>query len=85
MSFPSLRCPAREPALGSNSFHKVAVAHESVRVVIHECVPWAVVRVGKGTLCHRHSDRVGTTLPQRTGGHLDTGCPELGMSGRFAA
>jgi len=78
---------ARErPGFMRDTLHHAAVAHEHVRVVVHEAQPWAVVLRGEELLRERHADRVGKALPERPGGGLDAGyAAALGVPGGLRA
>jgi hypothetical protein len=75
--------------LAADPFLEVAVAADGVDVVVERALPLGRVGVEQAALAaggHRHADRVGDTLAERTGGGLDAGgVPELGVARSLAA
>ena len=55
-----------------DAFHHAAVAHEGVGVVVDNVVTWTVKLRRQRFFCNRHTDCVGNTLTQRTGGGFHT-------------
>ena len=55
-----------------DAFHHAAVAHEGVGVVVDDVVARTVKLRRQRFFCNRHTDCVGNTLTQRTGGGFYT-------------
>ena len=55
-----------------DTFHHAAVAHESIGEVVNDVVTWTVKLRRQRFFCNRHTDCVGNTLTQRTGGGFHT-------------
>ena len=75
--------------LATDALLEVAVAADGVDVVVERRLAGCGVRVEHAALAaggHRHADRVGDALAQRTGGGLDAGgVAVLGVTGGLAA
>ena len=70
--------------LAADALLEVAVGGDRVDVVVEQRLAGRGVRVEQAALAaggHRHADRVGQTLAERAGGHLDAGgVAELGVA-----
>ncbi len=82
---PSRWVPAIEDASLLTPSWRSPSERDRVDVVVEQRLPGRGVRVEQAALAaggHRHADRVGQTLPERAGGHLDAGgVAELGVAG----
>jgi len=69
-----------------DAFHQVAVAGDAEGGMVDQVETGAVVARGQVRFGNRFADRIGKSLSQRAGAHLDPrGQPVLGMTGRDAA
>ncbi len=74
-----------EAASGADALHHVAVAADTVNMIVEQLVAGFVETGGHVALGDSKTYCVGKALTKRTGGDFDTGCQSVfGMAGRFA-
>src|SRR4029078_11373909 len=56
----------------ANSFHKVAITANTIRVMVNESMTGAIEARGEPGLGHRQTNRISESLAERAGGHFDT-------------
>ncbi len=82
---PQFQMTGQRCRFGRDPFHQTAVSANTVNVIIKNREIGPVERCREIFLCDRHSDAVGKSLSQRTGGGFySRRVSEFRMAGRFA-
>ena len=57
-----------------DAFHQATVSQEHIGEMVHHLVPWPIELGGQYLLTERHTNSIGNTLTQRTGGGFYSRC-----------